>query len=141
MLDAILTISLFCVGIHTLTREDCIFSFWQKVVRDPETLNYRTEMFHPVSECLVCMASFWTCLYLGALSDMPMFDILVYLSCFYFLLYSFVLDSKIVDRVVVFLYLIWVSCFLLSTGFGVHAFIVMIGVAGANRLAGAIIIK
>lgn len=139
MLEIILIISCICVGVHVTTREDCIFKLWQKVVRDPETWNHRTEMFHPITECLVCMSSFWTCAYLGYLSNVPMLDVLSYISVLLVLLVSFCFKSKIIDKAAVFFYLLGVFAFLLDTGFGFSAFIILFGVAGANAICGAIL--
>ena len=138
MLEIIITISLLCCGIHVTTRENGIFSFWQSFIRNYETLNYKTELFHPVSECLVCMSSFWTCLYLGLLSPMSSIDILMYLIVFCVLVSSFVVGSKIIDKIAVFLYLIGVFIFLLHVGYEIYGFIVLFSVAGLNALFAAI---
>ncbi len=141
MLEIILTISFLCAGVHTLTREDCIFSFWQKVVRNQDTLNYRTEMFHPISECLVCMSSFWTCVYLGYLSKIPSINLFYFFSVLVVSIAFCLVEEKILDKAVLFLYLIGVFVFILYTGFGFHGFLVMVAVAGCNRALGAIIKK
>ena len=64
MIDNIVTISLLCVTVHALTRETGMLSFWQKIIVDKE-LNLRTVLFEPLTECLCCMASFWTVVFLG----------------------------------------------------------------------------
>lgn len=135
MLEHIIIISLLCVGVFTLTREDCIFGFWQKVVKDQETLNYRTEMFNPVSECLVCMSSFWTCVYFAIELQLDWVVLFPYITTFFILLVSFVIGNKVLDKVVIFLYLGLVLKFMFSFWLYLDGILIMFCVSALNRMA------
>lgn len=125
---------MLCVGIHTVTREDCLFSFWQKIIRDNE-LNYRTELFHPLTECLVCMSSFWTCFYFGFISEMAMFEILPFLAIYLVIVLGSVVGGKKFQKLFVFCYLVAVFVFVSNLNLGFSPFIIMFAVTGANRIA------
>lgn len=47
-----------CVGLHALTRRENILGFWSYVVLDKNEEN-RFALADPISECLLCMSSFY----------------------------------------------------------------------------------
>jgi len=128
-MDNIFVISLFCVGIHTLTRDNCILSFWQKIVLDEER-ELRTELFEPLTECLVCMSSLWSCVFLcyfqGVDSMTATFFIMAYLAV---LAFDIAIGGSSLNKILYFC-IIAIVIFYLSNP--IQSIIMMISVAGLN---------
>ena len=64
MLQDIVIVWFLTMGVFALTKEQMPFEFWSKISRD-ENLELRSILFEPLTECLCCMASFWTCVWFG----------------------------------------------------------------------------
>jgi hypothetical protein len=64
MLQDIIIVWFLTMGVFALTKEQMPFEFWQKIAYD-KNLEMRSILFEPLTECLCCMASFWTCVLFG----------------------------------------------------------------------------
>lgn len=64
MLQDIIIVWFLTMGVFALTKEQMPFEFWGKIIRN-ENLEYKSILFEPLTECLCCMASFWTCVWFG----------------------------------------------------------------------------
>ena len=58
MIEDILLVCAFCLGVHAITREQSVLGVWQKIIEDSFG-ELRSYLFEPISECVTCMASFW----------------------------------------------------------------------------------
>ncbi len=64
MLQDIIIVWFLTMGVFALTKEQMPFEFLGKISRD-ENMELRSVLFEPLTECLCCMASFWTCVWFG----------------------------------------------------------------------------
>lgn len=64
MLEDVIIVWFLTMGVFALTKEQMPFEFWQKIAFD-KNLEMRSILFEPLTECLCCMASFWTCFWFG----------------------------------------------------------------------------
>ena len=117
------------MGVHTLTREDCILSFWQKIVNDKD-LELRSNLFEPLTECLVCMSSLWSCVFLSYFQGMDtmtgFFFIMAYLAV---LMYDIVIGGSSLNKILYFCIVAIVIFYLKNP---IQSIILMIAVAGLN---------
>lgn len=72
--------SLLCLGVNALTRRGALFGFWSVVVVDDLNEN-RFAIADPLSECLLCMSSFYGTIILSIHSGVERIDV----ACFLFL--------------------------------------------------------
>lgn len=69
MIDHFFIIWVLVLGIYGLTKDGSLFGFAFTWMYDDEE-ELRTSLYEPVTECLCCMSSFWTCMYFGALQGL-----------------------------------------------------------------------
>ena len=58
MIEHVVLLSLICFGVHCITREGNALGYWEKLTADDDG-NQICEMFNPLTECVICMPSFW----------------------------------------------------------------------------------
>ena len=70
MIEHVVILSLLCFGVHCVTRQGNVLGFWERLISDSEG-NQITEMLNPITECVICMPSFWGVVYFSLLGILP----------------------------------------------------------------------
>lgn len=139
MLYHVVTITLICFGVFAVTRENSILGFWNKIVYAPDELP-RSDLFEPLSECWVCMSSFWTCLYLSYEQGLSWEWVACGLLYYLLLLLLTFCGVDLINKSAKYFYLLGVLIFLTFAVEGfVPSVILMISVAGLNSVLGTVI--
>ena len=133
MFEDIVVISLLCWGIHVLTREGQILGMWQLFAYDKEK-ELRSTFFEPLSECVTCMASFWTCIYLCVIGETHVLGLSLFLIIFFTILFVDWATSKESSGIGKFLYLISVVGLISIIDSLIPCLIVMIGASALNYI-------
>lgn len=133
MLESILLVSILCVGLSQLTNEDSILEEWQKVAYN-EDLELRSEFFNPLTECLACMSSFWTCIYLFFMNHTELANILLFIGTFSIILLIDMITKKKVFYILKYIYLTLVAFYLYQTDIKTLSLFILLGVYGMNLL-------
>ena len=131
MLEYSFIICFVCVSIHSLTREGAICELWRYIVED-NTKEIRTELFNPVTECLFCMSTFWTCIFMSPQVDSK--TNLLFLGLFFTLVILSIMSGEKDSERFKFSYLFIVFCFLLQTESFFYSFSLMLCVNGLNYI-------
>lgn len=132
-MENVFMISLFCVGLHTLTRESSIFYFWQKVVNDQD-LELVSPLFDPLTECIVCMSSLWSCVFLCYYQGIDTMDAVFFILAYLSLLFMDMAIGEKGSGIVKVLYLCLVAIIVLYLKNPIQSFIMITAVAGLNYI-------
>lgn len=71
MIEHAILLSLICFGVHCVTREGNALGYWETLTADSDG-NQISEMFNPLTECVLCMPSFWGVMYFTLLGFIPL---------------------------------------------------------------------
>ena len=134
MIEHILTIALFTIGLHYLTREGELLGGWQRIAYDNDK-ELRSVLFEPIMECMSCMSSFWTCLYFGYNYGVDYLSIEIYSFIFLSMLLFSVLFGIKENKNLIYWYLIFVVTFLFSSTFFYQGIVCIVSVYAINFMA------
>lgn len=132
ILACIVVLSLIIQFVHGVTREGMPLDIWLKIAYDQEK-EIRTELFNPVAECVCCMASFWSCMFVAWYWSMNPFYLYCFSLGFSVLAVLGTLKNKTIDLLVKILYFCSVIVFLSFCPSVDSAFIIFFGSFGLNR--------
>lgn len=141
MIKITILISLLCIGVYSLTREGSILGFWNSIAYD-ENEELRSELFEPLTECLFCMSSFWSCFYLMYYYQTPVDMRWFFLGIYILLLGTSILSKgeELITILTKYIYLFGIIMFLV---FGVSetipSTILMLSVAGLNYILSSVL--
>ena len=133
MLQDIIIVWFLTMGVFALTKEQMPFEFWQKIAYD-KNLELRSILFEPLTECLCCMASFWTCVWFSKYhTDESFLGIIGFFFAFLILISSHAGRAIDTDALIKFFYFATVFAFAIFLPTHRIDFIIcMVAVVGIN---------
>jgi len=134
MLQDIIIVWFLTMGVFAITKNQMPFAFWQKIACD-KNLELRSILFEPLTECLCCMSSLWTCIWFGY-SNLQFFFCLPFIAAC--LISIFILScyfgrgkhSDFAAKSVYFFLILWFILYLPSKN--LECLMCIISVAGIN---------
>ena len=93
MVEHVFIISMFCLGLHCISREGMILGFIEETCSDLEG-NLQSELCKPLFECYCCMVSYWGVIYFSVFGGIDMDLGLCFILAFNFLLFIDILLGK-----------------------------------------------